>query len=324
MAGSAGEFIAMDVPERQQLSEAVLAAVGGSAPVIVCAAAYRTEHSVALARHAEAAGAAAVMVSAPYSMGAHVNAVWRHLASVREAVSVPVMLYHVPATTNVELSVEVLRELVNADIIHAVKQSFYDAYHTRDAKIALGGDAAVYCGHDGSALECLLMGADGWISALPALFPSRARRLWDGVQAGEPVAALRDQWFRLLPLVRIIFDPARRDDRGAAHWQHRFRGQSDRRRPATRLIHTERHRLHHDLLLLKEAAFPGDVDGRAVAGPHPRCAPLAGADARRRRHLGPGCGPPPGPFTTLAGTDRDRLAGILSAIGDAESGEILT
>ena len=128
------------------------------------------------------------------------------------------MLYHVPATTNVELSLEVLRELVDADVIHAVKQSFYDAYHTRDAKIALGDDAAVYCGHDGSALECLLMGADGWISALPALYPSLARRLWDGVQAGEPVAALRDQWFRLLPLVKIIFDPAWRDNRGAPHW----------------------------------------------------------------------------------------------------------
>ena len=179
---------------------------------------YRTEHSVALARHAQAAGATAVMVSAPYYMGAHVDAVWRHLASVREAVSVPVMLYHVPATTNVELPLEVLRELVDADVIHAVKQSFYDAYHTRDAKIALGGDAAVYCGHDGSALECLLMGADGWISALPALYPSLARRLWDGVQAGEPVATLRDQWFRLLPLVRMIFDPAGRDDRGAPHW----------------------------------------------------------------------------------------------------------
>ncbi|HEX3750093.1 MAG TPA: dihydrodipicolinate synthase family protein [Streptosporangiaceae bacterium] len=261
VAGSAGEFIAMDVPERQQLSEAVLAAVGGSSPVIVCVAAYRTEHSVALARHAQAAGATAVMVSAPYYMGAHVDAVWRHLSRVREAVSVPVMLYHVPATTNVELSLEVLRELVDADVIHAVKQSFYDAYHTRDAKIALGGDAAVYCGHDGSALECLLMGADGWISALPALYPSLARRLWDGVAAGEPVAALRDQWFRLLPLVKIIFDPAWRDNRGAPHW----------------------------LELMHAAA---DILGQDV-------------------------GLPRAPFTSLAGADRDRLAGILSAISAA-------
>ena len=99
VAGSAGEFIAMDVPERQQLSEAVLAAVGGSSPVIVCVAAYRTEHSVALARHAQAAGATAVMVSAPYYMGAHVDAVWRHLSRVREAVSVPVMLARRPSLT---------------------------------------------------------------------------------------------------------------------------------------------------------------------------------------------------------------------------------
>jgi 4-hydroxy-tetrahydrodipicolinate synthase len=218
VAGSAGEFIAMDVPERQELSETVLGAVGDSAPVIVCVAAYRTEHAVALARHAQAAGATAVMVSAPYYMGAHLDAVWRHLSSVREAVSVPVMLYHVPATTGVELPLEVLRDLVAADVIHAVKQSFYDAYHTRDAKIALGEDAAVYCGHDGSALECLLMGADGWISALPALYPALARQLWDAVQAGEPAATLRERWFRLLPLVKLVFDPTWRDSRGTPHW----------------------------------------------------------------------------------------------------------
>ena len=107
-----------------------------------------------------------------------------------------------PATTNVELSLEVLRELVDADVIHAVKQSFYDAYHTRDAKIALGGDAAVYCGHDGSALECLLMGADGWISALPALYPSLARRLWDvsaQMTGVDPEASVAPQWGDRLP-----------------------------------------------------------------------------------------------------------------------------
>lgn len=151
-------------------------------------------------------------------MGAHLDAVWRHLSSVREAVSVPVMLYHVPATTGVELPLEVLRDLVAADVIHAVKQSFYDAYHTRDAKIALGEDAAVYCGHDGSALECLLLGADGWISALPALYPALARQLWDAVQAGEPAAILRERWFRLLPLVKLVFDPSWRDSRGTPHW----------------------------------------------------------------------------------------------------------
>jgi dihydrodipicolinate synthase/N-acetylneuraminate lyase len=218
VAGSAGQFLAMSVAERQELTDVVLAAVEDSAPVIVCAAAYRTEHAVELARHAEGAGAAAVMASAPYYVGAHEDAVWRHLSAIRRAVAIPVMLYHVPATTHVELPLEVLSDLVAADVIHAVKQSFYDAYHARDAKALLGDRAAVFCGHDGSALECLLMGADGWISALPALYPSMARSLWDGVQAGEPVAELRAKWFRLLPLVRLIFDPAERDQHGSPHW----------------------------------------------------------------------------------------------------------
>ena len=224
VAGSAGEFIAMDVGERNSLTDAVLAEVGDRAPVIVCVVAYRTEHAVALARHAEAAGATAVMASAPYYMGANVNAVRRHLGAVRDAVSVPVMLYHVPATTGVELSLEVLARLVEEDVIHAVKQSFYDAYHTRDARILLDGRAAVYCGHDGSALECLLMGADGWMSALPALYPAHARAIWDGVRSGEDLAALRAKWFRLLPLVRLVFDPAERDAEGSPHWLEVMRG----------------------------------------------------------------------------------------------------
>ena len=218
VAGSAGEFIAMDLAERKVLADTVLSAIGGRAPVIVCVAAYRTEHSAELASHAQAAGASAVMASAPFYMGAHVDAVWRHLAGIRAAVDVPVMLYHVPATTQVELPLEVLCELVDADVIHAIKQSFYDGYHTRDAKIALGDAAAVFCGHDGSALECLLTGADGWVSALPALYPALARKLWDGVRAGQPVNELQTQWARLLPLVRLIFDPAMRDSRGSPHW----------------------------------------------------------------------------------------------------------
>lgn len=241
----------MDVTERKSLTEAVLAAVGNRAPVIVSVVAYRTDEAVALARHAEATGATAVMVSPPYYMGAHLDAVRRHLGAVREATGIPVMLYHVPATTGVELPLKVIGQLVEQDIIHAVKQSFYDAYHTRDAKILLGDRAAVFCGHDGSALECLLMGADGWMSALPALWPAKAREIWDDVHSGEDMALLRAKWSRVLPLVRLVFDPAERDAEGSPHWLEIMRGAANllghdvgpARMPFTEVTGAERDRL---------------------------------------------------------------------------------
>jgi 4-hydroxy-tetrahydrodipicolinate synthase len=270
VAGSAGEFIAMDVAERKSLAEAVLAAADDRFPVIVSVVAYRTDEAIALARHAEAIGATAVMVSAPYYMGAHLDAVRRHLGAVREATSIPVMLYHVPATTGVELPLEVIGQLVEQDVIHAVKQSFYDAYHTRDAKMMLGDRAAVFCGHDGSALECLLMGADGWMSALPALCPAKARDIWDGVQSGEDLALLRAKWSRVLPLVRLVFDPAERDAGGSPHWLEIMRGAANllghdvgpARMPFTEVTGAERDRL---AAVLRAVGLTGTGEERAEA-----------------------------------------------------------
>src|SRR5262249_43075609 len=94
---------------------------------------------------------------------------------------------------------------------------FPDSHHVRDAKALLGDRAAVFCGHDGSALEALIMGADGWTSVLPTVCTGRARRLWDGVQADEPVRDLAAQWREVLPLVRLVFFQAGQAA-GHPHW----------------------------------------------------------------------------------------------------------
>lgn len=216
VAGSGGEFIAMTVDERRILTETVAEELGGRYPMIVTIAGYTTAEAVELGRHARECGATAVMAGIPIYMLPSNAAIYRHLAAIREAVDLPVMLYHVPATTGIELSLAEIEQLVSDGIIQAIKQSFADSIHTRDAKLALGDLAAVYCGQDMSALESLIMGADGWISATPNVLTARARRLWDSVQNDDALASLVEQWKALLPFIRFVFDPALKSG-GAPH-----------------------------------------------------------------------------------------------------------
>jgi 4-hydroxy-tetrahydrodipicolinate synthase len=157
------------------------------------------------------------MVIAPYFMRPHREAVRRHFAAIREAIDLPFMLYNTPSTSGVDISLEDAARLVDDGIFQAFKQSFPDSHHVRDAKAMLGDRAAVFCGHDGSALEALIMGADGWTSVLPTVCTARARRLWDGVQANEPVHELAARWREVLPLVRLVFFESGHVA-GAPHW----------------------------------------------------------------------------------------------------------
>jgi 4-hydroxy-tetrahydrodipicolinate synthase len=222
VAGSGGEFIALSIDERKRLAEAVVDELSGKAPVNVCVATYSTAEAVDLARHAQSIGADAALVIAPYFMRPNREAVRRHFAAIRNAIDMPFMLYNTPSTSGVDITLEDAAKLVDEGIFQAFKQSFPDSHHVRDAKALLGDRAAVFCGHDGSALEALIMGADGWTSVLPTVCTAQARRLWDGVQANEPVHELAAQWSKLLPLVRLVFFESGHVP-GVPHWMEIYK-----------------------------------------------------------------------------------------------------
>jgi 4-hydroxy-tetrahydrodipicolinate synthase len=217
VAGSGGEFIAMSLDERKRLAEAVVDELAGAAPVNICVATYSTNDAVELAKHAESIGADAMLVIAPYFMRPHREAVRRHFVAIREATDLPFMLYNTPSTSGVDIPLEEAARYVDEGIFQAFKQSFPESHHVRDAKVLLGDKAAVFCGHDGSAFEALVTGADGWTSVSSTVLTARARRLWDGVQANEPLTDLAQQWREMLPLVRLVFFEAGQGP-GQPHW----------------------------------------------------------------------------------------------------------
>jgi 4-hydroxy-tetrahydrodipicolinate synthase len=222
VAGSGGEFIALSMDERRALVEAVLDEVGGDAPIIVCIGTYGTAATIELGRHAVAAGATAALATAPYYMQPTPASVRRYFSEVRAAVDLPLMLYNSPGGTGIDPAPADIVRMVDEGILQAVKQSYADHYHLRELKNDLGDRAAVFAGHDASAFECMVDGADGWVSTFPTVFPRRARRLWDDIQAGAPVPVVRAQWEEALPFIRFVYDGSLKV-RGEPHWLEAFK-----------------------------------------------------------------------------------------------------
>lgn len=221
-AGSGGEFVALSLDERKALAEAVLGSVGADVPVIVSIGAYGTAATIELGRHAVANGAAAVLSTAPYYMQPTPASLRRYFAEIRAAVDAPLMFYNAPGGTGIDPAPADIIAMVDDGILQAVKQSYADHYHLRELKADLGDRAAVFAGHDASAFECMIDGADGWVSTFPTVFPRRARRLWDDIQAGAPVPVVRAQWEEALPFIRFVYDAALKV-RGEPHWLEAFK-----------------------------------------------------------------------------------------------------
>jgi dihydrodipicolinate synthase/N-acetylneuraminate lyase len=74
----------------------------------------------------------------------------------------------------------------------------------------------VYVGIDVIAFDGLCQGAHGWISGIPSIAPLAARRLYEAIAVAGDLAAAREEWLRLLPLVRLEF--AGIGDGDEPHW----------------------------------------------------------------------------------------------------------
>ncbi|MCA9417469.1 MAG: dihydrodipicolinate synthase family protein [Candidatus Omnitrophica bacterium] len=64
--GSSGEFAALEVTDRKRVLEAALEANAGRVPVVAGTHHYSTRMTIELSKHAEQAGADALLIVAPY------------------------------------------------------------------------------------------------------------------------------------------------------------------------------------------------------------------------------------------------------------------
>ena len=187
-----GESPSLSVPERKALVEAAVDAAGGQVPVVVHASMPGTPEVVDLARHAEAAGAAAVVVVTPYHWRPNRAALEAHYRAVCDSVGIDVLAYNFPSRLGVAVTPELIETLLGAAPNFAgVKDASYDMQSfTECARRGMERrpDFSMLTGVE-YLLPSIAVGGTGCFSPSSAIAPRLVRRLEEACRAGDLSAA---------------------------------------------------------------------------------------------------------------------------------------
>lgn len=199
--GIMGEVHKLSEGERLQVMHAYLASAQGM-PVVVGCSAQGTEVSVSLAKAAELAGAAGIMVAPPTGVR-NDELLFRHFSAVANAVHIPVVIQDEPVSTGVALSPSLMARLAKevANVQYVKVEEPPTPSKVSRILAASEGRLAVFGGLGGMYFyEELLRGAAGVMTgfAYPEVLVKVYRLFRDGLQEEA-----RKVFYHYLPLIRF-------------------------------------------------------------------------------------------------------------------------
>ncbi len=181
--GSTGEYLAVNDEERAEIVETTVKQVAGRARVLVGTMNAHTPNAVRYSKQAEELGADGIMVLPPYYYTPTDDEIWRYYRAISEAVSVPIMLYNNPVTSNVDMSAALVARLTrDFENIRYIKESSQDLARVRDVIEATGGVMNVYAGE--RQVDSYVLGAIGYVNPY-GNYIINSHRIWDLFTAGR-------------------------------------------------------------------------------------------------------------------------------------------
>lgn len=202
--GTTGESPTLSHDEHKRVVEWCVDQARGRATVIAGAGSNSTREAVELARHAEKAGADAVLSVVPYYNKPTQEGLYQHFKAVNDAVGIPVIIYNIPPRSVVDMSVATMQRLYELENIAGVKDATANLGRVSQQRHALGPDFIQLSGEDMTALAYNAAGGHGCISVVSNVAPRLCAELQDRSLAGDMPAALRVQ-DRLTPLHDAVF-----------------------------------------------------------------------------------------------------------------------
>jgi 4-hydroxy-tetrahydrodipicolinate synthase len=202
--GTTGETPTVTPAEHDRVVAICIETAAGRVPVIAGAGSNSTAEAVERARHAEKAGADAVLVVTPYYNKPSQEGLYAHFKAINDAIGIPIILYNIPGRSIVDMSVETMARLYELKNIVGVKDATAKLDRVSLQRQAMGPDFIQLSGEDATALGFNAHGGRGCISVVSNVAPRLCADLQEATLAGDYAKALALQ-DRLLPLHTAMF-----------------------------------------------------------------------------------------------------------------------
>ena len=202
--GTTGESPTLSHDEHRRVVEVCISEAAGRVPVMAGAGSNNTAEAIGLARHAEKAGAAAVLVVTPYYNKPNQEGLYQHFKAVNDAIGIPIYIYNIPPRSVVDMSIDTMMRLYELKNIAGVKDATGSVARISQQRQALGADFVQLSGDDIIALPSVACGAQGTISVIANVAPKLSAERMAAALAGDSTKALALQ-DKLVPLDQAIF-----------------------------------------------------------------------------------------------------------------------
>ncbi len=202
--GTTGESPTLSHEEHRDVVEWCIEEARGRVPVIAGAGSNSTREAIALAQHAEKAGADAVLVVTPYYNKPTQEGLYQHFKAVNDAIGIPIIIYNIPPRSVIDMSVDTMKRLFELKNIAGVKDATGSVVRASQQRAAMGADFNQLSGDDVLALGFMAHGGHGCISVTANVAPRLCAEFQAACLKGDFTTALRYQ-DKLMPLHAALF-----------------------------------------------------------------------------------------------------------------------
>jgi len=198
--GTTGESATMTIEEHNRVIALCVEQAAGRVPVLAGAGSNDTRIALEHMFAAQAAGADAALVVAPYYNKPSQEGVYQHFAYLAQRCDLPIILYNVPSRTITDIGVPVMHRLAEEfQSIIGVKDATGDLGRVTAQRLACGTDFVQLSGNDETALGFNVMGGVGCISVSANVAPRLCADFQAATANGEwdKALALQDKLYSL-------------------------------------------------------------------------------------------------------------------------------
>lgn len=201
--GTTGESPTLTHEEHDAVNAAVIKRAKGRCLVLAGTGSNATDEAIQLTRHARDAGADGSLQVAPYYNRPTQEGLYRHFATIGEAVEFPHVLYNIPGRCGVEIAADTMIRLRKSHPCYvAVKHATGQMDGASD--LVTRSDLAVISGDDSLTLPLMSIGAVGVISVLANIIPKDVKAMVGAAAAGDWTTA-RQLHLKMFKLARAMF-----------------------------------------------------------------------------------------------------------------------
>lgn len=202
--GTTGESSTMTDEEDDAVCAFVVERVAGRVPVIAGSGSNSTATQLAKSLSYQKLGADALLIITPYYNKSNEEGIYRHLATVADAVEIPCILYNIPGRCGCSISVNNVERLSQHPNIMGIKEASGNVSFAASIAHLLSDDFRMYSGEDALTLPLMALGASGtisvWADVQPALVHEMCRSFLDG-----DIERAREIQIAGIPLIHALF-----------------------------------------------------------------------------------------------------------------------